>query len=185
MTDFKTYYTLKFRQDINKFFSTIPDKSKFHEDSQRKQIYSVQYNRLTQENEHLSFLSKYNKEYFGVSLFFTVLIDMVCYSHYPEYYDEFQQLTRYPKFIGNCPGSCVWHFHPNHIFLAMNYPSTDNLKTSTSEYLCFSEKFNEAILIMEKEILDFFETHLKEIDGKEFWNKCKNEFSFKMKTENK
>jgi hypothetical protein len=47
MTDFKTYYNSQFRQDINRFFSTIPDDSRFHEDKDQKQIFSIQHERLT------------------------------------------------------------------------------------------------------------------------------------------
>ena len=69
MTDFKTYYNSEFRQDINQFFSTIRDESRFHNDNQAKQIFSIQYERLTPAGKHLDFLSKGEKEYFGVALF--------------------------------------------------------------------------------------------------------------------
>ncbi|MGI6410687.1 MAG: hypothetical protein ACOX0V_05540 [Bacteroidales bacterium] len=45
MTDFKTYYNSRFRDDINRFFSTIPDASRFHEDTENKQTFSIQYER--------------------------------------------------------------------------------------------------------------------------------------------
>jgi hypothetical protein len=64
MTDFKTYYNSNFRDDLNRFFSTIPDESKFHEDNQNKQTFSIQYERLTPAFDHLNFLDKERKEYF-------------------------------------------------------------------------------------------------------------------------
>lgn len=80
MTDFSRYYNSKFLEDLNRFFSTIPDESKFHEDKQNKLIFSVQYERLTPAYNHLDFLEKETKEYFGIALFFAVMSDMVCYT---------------------------------------------------------------------------------------------------------
>lgn len=177
MNNFEKYYKTKFRQDINQFFATIPDKSRFHEDTENKQVFSIQYERLTKNFDHLNFLTKEEKEYFGVSLFFTVLTDMVCYSKFKIHYGKFCKLTRYPKFIGNCPGSCVWHFHPSEIFAAMNY----NLEILSTERLEFYEKFNEAVDTMKNETIDFFNKYLNEINGNEFWQLCEIEFPYNLK----
>ena len=178
MTDFKTYYNSKFREDINQFFSTIPDESRFHEDNQNKQTYSIQYERLTPSKNHLDFLSKEEKEFFGVALFFTILTDMVCFSHFKPSYRAFQNLTRYPKFIGNCPGGCHYHFHPNDIFWAMNKG-----RQASEEHLLFYDKFLEAVETMKYETIIFFKEHLETIEGEIFWAKCKNEFPYKSATE--
>jgi len=69
MIDFKTCYNSQFRQDINKFFSTIPDESRFHEDKDQKQIFSIQRERLTPQKNHLDFLDKETKELFGLPCF--------------------------------------------------------------------------------------------------------------------
>ena len=146
MTDFKTYYNSKFRQDINQFFSTIPDDSRFHEDKEKKQIFSIQHERLTPSKNHLDFLDKDGIEYFGVALFFTVLTDMVCYTYYKDNYEKFQSLTRYPKLIGNCLSWCHYHLHPRDIFYAMNQG-----RNATEPNLLFIEKFFYAIETMKKE----------------------------------
>jgi len=174
MTDFKTYYNSKFRDDINMFFSTIPDESRFHEDKDQKLIFSIQHERLTPQKNHLDFLDIDSKEFFGVGLFFTVLTDMVCYTHYKDNYDKFQSLTHYPKLIGNCLSWCHYHLHPRDIFYAMNQG-----RSATEPHLLFIDKFSEAIETMKKEIVDFFKEHLTEIDGETFWSKCKNEFPYK------
>jgi hypothetical protein len=179
--NFATYYTIRFRQDINQFFSTIPDQSLFHEDNQNKQTLSIQYERLTKDFDHLNFLSKTEKEYFGIALFFTVLSDMVCYSHYKNHYQKFKELTRYPKFIGNCPGGCQYHHPPSNIFYAMNFSRTKPLELLSSERLEFYEKFIEAMPTIEKETKDFFTKYLAEIDGQEFWGKCKSDFPYTLK----
>ena len=174
MTDFKTYYNSKFRDDINMFFLTIPDESRFHEDTQNKLTFSIQYERLTPTFDHLNFLNKEGKEYFGVALFFTVLTDMVCFSHFKAYYGMFKNMTRYPKFIGNCPVGCNFHYHPGDIFFAMN-----KARSATEPHLVFYDKFAEAIDTMSIETISFFTEHLPEIIGETFWSKCKNEFPYK------
>ena len=75
MSDFKTYYNSRFRDDINRFFSTIPDESRFHEDRDNKQIFSIQYERLTPSRKHLDFLDIELKEYFGIALFFNSVVN--------------------------------------------------------------------------------------------------------------
>jgi hypothetical protein len=173
MTNFKSYYILKFREDINSFISSIPDESKYHEDIENRQFFSIQYERLTPKFNHLDFLEKENKEYFAVALFFTILTDMVCYTHYRSDYIKFNNLTKYPKLIGNCLSWCRFHLHPRDIFIAMNYG-----RNSSEEHLIFINKFLEAIDPMKEEIIDFFDKHLIEINGNEFWNKCKTEFPY-------
>ena len=182
MTDFSTYYNTKFRQDINQFLSTIPEQSRFHEDNQTKQTFSIQYERLTRDFDHLNFLTTDDKLNFGVALFITILTDMTCYSNFRQHYDNFRRLTLYPKFIGNCPGGCHYHFHPSDIFAAMNYSRTKPLDILSPERFDFYDKFNEAIPTMEKEIKSFFVEHMTNIDGQMFWYKCKAEFPYKLKT---
>lgn len=174
MTDFKTYYNSNFREDINMFFSTIPDESKFHEDNQNKQTFSIQYERLTPKFEHLNFLDKEKKELFGVALFLTILTDMVCFTHFKQHYSKFRNLTRYPKFIGNCPGGCQFHHEPNDIFFAMSKGLSPN-----EPHLLFRSKFLEAIETMKEETLNFFNQYLPEINGETFWGKCQREFPYR------
>lgn len=174
MTNFKSYYNSKFREDVKSFFSTIPDDSKFHEDKINKQIFSIQHERLTPKYNHLDFLNKEDKEYFAIALFFTILTDMVCYTHYRSNYNKFNNLTKYPKLIGNCLSWCRFHLHPRDIFIAMNH-----CRNPSHEHLIFTNKFLEAIDPMKEEIIEFFDIYLIEINGKEFWNKCKIEFPYR------
>lgn len=170
MESFETYYRNKFRQDINKFIESVPDKSKYHDDPEKRQVVTIQFERLASASGHLNFLGKEDKEFFGIALFFTILADNVCFTHYKAHYSSFQKLTLYPKFIGDCPGGCNYHHHPVNVFEAMNKGlSGDNR-------LSFRKKFSESIEVMKDEITDFFREHLSEIDGEEFWKKCRNEF---------
>ncbi len=184
MTNFETYYLTKFRQDINQFFSTIPDQSKFHEDNQNKQTLSIQYERLTREFDHMNFLSADDKVNFGVALFFTVLVDEVCYTHFHSNYETFRRLTLYPKFIGNCLSWCHYHLHPRDIFNAMNQTQIKSQDNTSFNRLDFYDKFNEAIPIMKTEILNFFKQYLSDVDEQQFWEKCKIEFPYIINNEN-
>lgn len=175
MTDFKTYYNSKFRDDLKQFFSTIPDASKFHEDTENKQIFSIQYERLTPAFNHLDFLDKDEKENFAIALFLTVLTDMVCFSHFKQHYNKFKNLTRYPKFIGNCLGGCRYHYHPSEIFFAMNKGLS-----ASEKHLVFYDKFMDAKETMKEEIITFFNEYLTEVNGEKFWEKCQNEFPYKI-----
>jgi hypothetical protein len=178
MTDFKTYYNSRFRDDINRFFSTIPDASRFHEDTENKQTFSIQYERLTPAFDHLNFFDKDGKELFAVALFLTVLTDMVCFSHFKTHYSKFRNLTRYPKFIGNCPSGCNYHYHPSDIFFAMNKG-----RSATEQHLVFYDKFLGAIETMKEETINFFKEHLPEVNGDTFWEKCQKEFPYRQQTE--
>jgi hypothetical protein len=178
MSDFKTYYNSKFRYDIIRFFSTIPDASKFHEDTLSKQTFSIQFERLTPAFNHLNFLDNDRKELFAVALFLTVLTDMVCFTHFKTHYNKFKNLTRYPKFIGNCPGGCNYHYHPSDIFFAMNKG-----RSATEQHLVFHDKFLEALETMKEEIFNFLKEHLTEIEEEAFWERCQKEFPYRPKNE--
>jgi hypothetical protein len=176
VNNFDRYYNTQFRGDIQKFFSTIPDESRFHEDKEHKQIFSIQYGRLTREYNHLNFLTtNQDKVNFAVALFFTVLVDEVCYTYYRANYDTFQKLTRYPKFIGNCLTMCRYHLPPSDIFIAMNKDKDG----SSSDYLVFYDTFFEAIPVMERETKDFLQKYMSDVSGKEFWDKCEAEFPYR------
>jgi hypothetical protein len=181
MESFGTYYNERFRNDLQQFFAGIPDKSKHH-DNYDKRTYHIQYERLTKDKTHLDFLKTHaDKVNFGIALFLTILVDEVCYTYYKQFYVEFKALTNYPKFIGNCPAGCSYHLSPSDIFLAMNYGRISNQVSYTEERLDFRDAFIEAIPVMEREVLDFFQQHFTKINGNDFWQKCYNELPYKLK----
>lgn len=177
MNNFDKYYNEQFRQDIQTFFSKIPAISKHTFDD--KSIFTVQYQTLTKDFDYLDFLAYEKKAYFGTALFFTVLVDQVCYSHYQVYYDKFQNLTRYPKFVGNSPSTDRTNFPPRDIFSAFNY-SRDKEKMFDSKDVDFLTAFSEAKPVMKKETVEFFKTHIIEINGEDFWKKCERELPYHL-----
>lgn len=174
MSDFKTYYLNNFQKDLFKFFESIPDESKFHEDRERKQLFSIQHSRLTPARNHLDFLTIEENSLFGVALFYTVLADMVCYTHFKSHYSTFQALTRYPKFIGDCPGACHLHFHPRNIFSAMNY----GLDRSDKSWINFGVDLTKSKPFIENEIHSFFTKHMNQISSEDFWTRFRSEFAY-------
>ena len=179
MKDFRIYYNEHFRSHLQQFFASIPESSRHH-DKYDPDTYYIQYERLSRDFKHLDFLfDKEDKINFGVALFLTVLADEVCYTHFKPFYSEFKSVTNYPKFIGNCPGGCHYHFHPSDIFGALNYSRNKNNGISSMAYLNFRDVFIQAIPAMEEEIMSFFSEHMCNIDGSIFWQKCYNELPFK------
>lgn len=171
MNSFQEYYFEHFNADLNKFFGSIPDSSKFHEDSERKNIRSIQYERLSLDLKHLEFLSDGQaKENFGVALFFIVLVDEVFYTYFKQDYQSFQQVTLFPKFIGNCPGGCRYHLHPKEILLAINYSRKGKLGE-----INFYESFKLAQPVFYKWIESFLQLNFPFINRIDFWNKCLRE----------
>jgi hypothetical protein len=176
MSDFSEYYTNRFRRDMNRFFSTIPEQSKFHRDREAKSIFSIQEERLKPSLGHQSFLDNSEIENFAVSLYFSVFVDMVCYSEFKPYYEHFRKLTLYPKLIGNCMHTCRFHLHPSEIFRNMNASEIIRRNGDLVPKLQFHTKFLKAIPVMHEEMNIFFQTHLPEIDSNKFWLKCVDEF---------
>jgi hypothetical protein len=169
MNDFEKYYSGQFRQDIQMFFSRIPESSK-HTFAD-KRIFTVQYQSLSKDLNYLSFLDPEMKGFFGTALFFTVLLDQICFTHYNDYYERFENLTRYPKFVGNSPSTDRTNFPPRDIFSAFNF-SRNKETMFNNENVEFWNAFNQAKPVMKNETVAFFKTHLSDIDGHEFWEKC-------------
>jgi len=180
MINFLTYYNNKFRQDINQFFSKIPERSKHTLED--KTIFTIQYQTLTKDFNYLDFLDIKQKAFFGTALYFTVLVDQVCYSLYRQHYDNFSRLTFYPKFVGNSLSTDQTNFNPCDIFAAFNYSRDDKKKNETPR-IEFWETFNNAVPVMENETKNFFKDHLAAIDGQLFWDNCKKEFPYRLKSE--
>jgi len=180
MIEFKQYYKNQFQQDIIRFISAIPERNRHTFGD--KSTYTIQYQALTLDFHYLDFLDIKVKAYFATALFFTVLVDQICYSYYKPYYLEFRNLTLYPKFVGNSPSTDQTNFHPSDIFAAINYSRDTNKKNQTQK-VEFWDIFNEAVEPMKNEIVDFFVRNLSEINGNEFWEKCKKEFPYTLKTE--
>lgn len=175
---FEEYYRQHFQSDIQRFMMSIPPESRNHE--QDKSIFTIQYERLTKDTPHLDTIAPEFRAHFAIALFLSVLVDEVCYTHFKPFYTRFRLLTQYPKFIGNCPGGCHYHFHPREIFAAINY-SRDGRNSNKRPNVSVSEAFNESSDVMKEEIFDFFNRQLPEVSPSEFWKRCVIEFPYRTK----
>lgn len=177
MIAFKDYYHNSFQRHLYTFFSTIPEESKFHEDPDDKRLFSIQKERLTLDFTHLDFLSTDQRVNFGVALFFTILVDEVCYTYFKGAYASFQKLTRYPKFIGNCRSGCRFHLHTRDVFSAMNYRKETSL---SQPKLDFKPTLREAVAVMEGEVRSFMKQYFPSVDADRFWRLCIEEVPYTL-----
>lgn len=162
--EFEQYYNTLFSKHFNQFVSQIPDESKYHDDTIKKEIITIQRERLTNKYDYLQFLSSMEYNYFSISLFYIILMDMVCYTKFKYTYTEFQTLTKYPKLIGDCRTMCRFHLEPFEIFKAMKVDMELGKNRDISE---------NASLFFEKNVTDLFNKYFPLVDSKEFWNLCK------------
>lgn len=162
--EFEQYYNSHFRNHYSQFISKIPDESKFHDDRERKEIITIQRSRLSNKYNYLNFLTKQEYNLFIISLYYTILVDMVFYTHYKHHYNRFQSLTKYPKFIGDCLSTCRFHLDPNQIFNIIHIKFN------------YRESIKEAAPTMHNEVLCFFKDYIPEIDGDSFWSICEENF---------
>lgn len=157
--EFQTYYKTNFRSDLNTFLSMIPDESRFHHNIETRSEVTIQLNRLTSNHHHLDFLNKATRLSFAHALYWTILVDMVMYTHFRASYDSFQKLTNYPKLIGNCTRGCYHHYHPRNIYKEMDFKMSD-------------EEINSLILstlpAITQEITSFLKSYMPDINTTQF-----------------
>lgn len=155
MREFHTYYKKDFRSDLNYFLGTIPDTSRYHHNFETRSEVTIQLDRLTSNHHHLDFLNESNRLNFAHALYWTILVDMVMYTHFKESYDTFRKLTMYPKLIGNCTRGCYHHYHPRNIYYQMEFKMSD-------------EDINSSIISTKEpitsEIKSFFKSYIPKVN---------------------
>ena len=174
--NFIKYYRECFRNDFSHFMVSIPEESRHH--GTYKSETTIQYSMLFRDKNHINIIDTDNILNFAISLFFTILVDEVMFTHYKQHYAKFRRLTMYPKFIGDCPGACHYHRHPSDIFSGMNSYSNRHEMANKQDY-DFHTTFIEAIPGMKAECDDFIEKHMPEIDMEGFWRRCIAEFPYR------
>lgn len=86
----KEYYYNQFNRDLQEFVKKSPG---VHGSTERE--IHIPIGEIT--HDKIAFESNEHRYYFFTALMFTFLIDQVMYSHFREDYDEFKNLTQYPK----------------------------------------------------------------------------------------
>ena len=159
--EFQAYYNNEFRSDLNTFLRTIPNESRYHHNLETRREITIQLCRLTSQHPHLDFLSEAKRLDFAHALYWTILVDMVMYTHFKTSYDSFRKLTTYPKLIGNCTRGCYHHYHPRNIYDEMDFKISDEEINS----LIHSTK-----PFMTEEITSFLRRYMPNIDITSFLN---------------
>jgi len=191
MVDFKTYYKNKFQQDLLKFLSNIPNKSKYHYNNTE---ITIQYFTLTPKYNFLDTIDTNNHGLFSLSLYWTILVDQITYTLFKKDYIYFHRLTLYPKFIGNCTGTgffnsdCGHHQDPSKILITINdYMDNGNrfdfnrkpyekYKSINNRHrIDFSHILIGSEAVIKSEIMDYFVNHQPLINCIDIWNKCEYE----------
>ena len=174
---FAKYYREQFRRDLQGFMMSIPSDSRNHDYD--KNVFTIQFDRLTMSKPHILEVREESRAHFAVALFWTVLADQVCYTHFRSAYERFRRLTVYPKFIGDCPGGCRHNLHPSQIFTAMSRGRSDaSSQRATEESV---QILRESVEVMKAEIVDFCSQHLREVPSLDFWRRCVTELPLSVK----
>lgn len=159
--NYREYYGEPFRKDLNAVISALPS----GHSNERQTV--VQPRTLSTENRIIKDWSQDRLNLFATALFYTVLVDQVCHYHFNYLYREFEQLTRYPKLLGDCPGGCVWGFgHPRMIL-----HSIGSRPGPATNWIHSVELVEGSQEVMEQEIKSFSEDHLPGLDAEYFWGK--------------
>jgi hypothetical protein len=172
---FDKYFNRLFMRDLERFLSTIPEESKHHPHFFDGKEVTIQHDQLVWAAGHTAFLKGKEREYFGVALFFVVLIDQVTQRCFATEYDVYiKRITRQPKWIGTCPVACRAQQDPSDIFNA--------LAEGWGKVL-FQEVFHEAEPIIQEYFRLFFgRLGLSEI-WDSVWAACLNESPFRKRSE--
>lgn len=163
---FDEYYRERFRHDLAAILAAA---TRSHEHPGDPEGATLQPRSLSQENVAIRTLEGEVVVRFATALYFTVLVDEVMYTYYRAHYGTFEDLTRYPKFRGDCPGGCSSHIHPSNVLRAINQ-RPGSWSHDTPEDL--REVIREAIPVMRREVVEFFPVHLSLVDGVDVWRRC-------------
>jgi hypothetical protein len=143
----KEYYQSKFRHDIASF---MPD--------QRFPYFGHSWDF---DCKGLECITEGDRAFFLICLYFTVLADQAMYTHYRSYYEQFESLTKYPKF---CHGLGQFQKNPRSILLA---PIEKELVAKTS----IDMLLNDGMELFVDEVWGFFSQRMPHIKPPEFFDK--------------
>ena len=166
---FADYYRLRFRDDLTRVIRSAPPP---HHLSVGETEVRLQPRTLSDHNETVRSWPAEQRALFGVALFFSVLVDQVCYTYHRNQYEDFRRLTQYPKFVGDCPGGCYSHLHPSLILeqlggcAGMGYAHPP---------VPITQVLASAIPVMRREVLEFCRDHMPMLNGSAFWAQCLDE----------
>jgi len=165
-TEVYLYYRTKFPYDLMKLEDAkgygigeyVYETGVVHVDSKTISLESPVVQQWSQKDYNL----------FASALFFSVLIDQVCYTYYQDHYRRFESLTGNPKFV-----DYFGHCHPKYILCKMGSDYTETTRR------CYgnvgAQLLPEAIEVFHHVTDNFLSEHIPEISSEKFWNRCLDE----------
>lgn len=162
---FSSYFQNEFRSDFNELIEGARTMGEYGNHAVLPQP-ALQAITVGTQNPTVKSWSESKRDDFAVALFYTVLVDQICYSNFGSYYKHFRELTMYPKNVGNCLSACSYHSHPSEILKHVGTSVTPSQIEKRRKMVL------EAVPTIEKEILSFCERYMPELDGAIFWESC-------------
>lgn len=167
---FTDYFPETYHRHLRQFYDSLPEGILRHEDFRRQGIPCIQFPYLAGmvDPNALDFISEAELPHFAVALQFEILFDMACYTYFKEVYADFQAVTKYPKFIGGCPGACHIRNYPRQVF--------DALRLLCQKRGCafdYRGVLHESMDPMRTEITTLISSHGLKLDPEAFWAKCR------------
>jgi hypothetical protein len=89
---------------------------------------------------------------------------MVFYTFYKSEYIKFQNITKYPKFIGDCLQQCRFHLNPNEIFNSIEIEFDHKSKIEASAPIIREQSFK------------LINLNFPNLDFDKFWKYCFDNF---------
>lgn len=162
---YRDYYSESFRSDLRELLSAHPQPH----DHQGEDL-MIQPCMLAADAMPIQTWRDERLRLFTTALFYTVLVDQVAYTYFQPSYGRWRSLTMYPKLHGDCPAACRSNLDPREAFRLVPRRSGDSYGDAPA-IECAAE-MAEARSVMEAEVLEFFLTHMPEVDGQRFWELC-------------
>lgn len=161
---FSAYYRQVFRGDLNAVLAQGWRSG--HEGA-------VQPRMLSTENPVIAAMSEDRLGQFAAALYFTVLVDDVVHKHFRAHYESFHELTRYPKLLGDCPGGCDGERQPSYVLgVVGERPGGYVVGYSMGYFPRFRRAVTNAAGVMQREVIEFFDEYLPDVDGRAVWERC-------------
>lgn len=107
----KEYYYNKYRQDFEKFWNKVPNRNNF---ATGEPLFKFTGLIKNDSFDALSEISHEDQPFFLSAIGCTILIDQVMFTYFKNDYEQFQQLTKYPKMWVGWINANPWMvFHQN------------------------------------------------------------------------
>lgn len=169
---FAEYYGSHFRSDIASVVDGLPSMHVHESD-----VPVLQPRTLSTENPAVRAMPVRQQGLFACALFLTIVADQVCYTHFREFFPRFQELTRYSKLRGDCPGGCSTNIHPQNAFSIGARPGSRDRSILDLHGLLPSDVLD----VMRSEVESFLEEHMPEVSAADFWAHVDREIPLELR----